>query len=118
MKRREFMTLLGGAAAWPLTARAQQAGKVARIGFLASGSVSSWTTRVEAFRSGLAELGYVEGKNIAIEFRYAETVDELRTLVAELVAVSVDVILASSSNQVEPARQVTQKIPIRVRHPC
>jgi hypothetical protein len=64
MNRREFTTLLGGAAAaWPAVARAQQPAKIARIGFLGATFASSWTSRMEAFRSGLRELGYVEGKN-------------------------------------------------------
>jgi putative ABC transport system substrate-binding protein len=113
MNRREFITLLGGAAAaWPLNAQAQHVGKVARIGFLALGPISGWAARVEAFRAGLRELDYVEGTNIVIEFRYTETVDELPKLAAELVAMNVDVILASSSILVEPARQATQTIPI------
>jgi len=61
MRRREFIRLLGGAAAWPLAALAQQLAKVARIGFLALGNASAWTERVEALRSGLRDLGYVEG---------------------------------------------------------
>ena len=70
MKRRDFITLLGGAAVgWPLAARAQQAAKVARIGFLGSTFASNWASRVEAFRLGLRGLGYVEGENIAIEDR-------------------------------------------------
>ena len=69
LKRRSFITLLGGVAAWPLAVRAQQVAKVARIGFLALGNASAWTERVEALRSGLRDLGYVEGNNILIEFR-------------------------------------------------
>jgi putative ABC transport system substrate-binding protein len=113
MQRREFIKLISGAvAAWPLNAQAQQGAKVARIGFLGLTPVSGWASRVEAFRAGLRELGYVEGTNIAIEFRWAETVDELPRLAAELVGMNVDVIFASSSIFVEPARRVTQTIPI------
>ena len=73
MKRREFVTLLAGASvAWPLAARAQQSAKAARIGFLRFGPASAYAGRVEALRAGLRELGYVEGKNIVIEFRWAE----------------------------------------------
>jgi len=78
MRRREFITLLGGAAAaWPLAARAQQRGKVARIGYLGLGPASAWSSRVEALRAGLRDLGWVEGKNIVIEFRWADGVQQL-----------------------------------------
>jgi putative ABC transport system substrate-binding protein len=113
VKRREFMTLLGGAAAaWPLGARAQQAAKVARIGFLGLGPASAWSSRLAAFRAGLRDLAWVEGKNIVIEFRWADSVDQLPALAAELVRMQVDVIFASSSTMVEPARQATKTIPI------
>ena len=73
MKRREFISLLGGAsAAWPLAVRAQQPAKVARIGFLNLAPASAWSRRVEALRAGLRDLGWVEGKNIVIEFRWAD----------------------------------------------
>jgi putative tryptophan/tyrosine transport system substrate-binding protein len=66
MKRREFITLIGGAAAWPLVADAQQPATVPRIGFLRFGSASAHAGRVEALRAGLRQIGYVEGKNIVI----------------------------------------------------
>jgi ABC-type uncharacterized transport system substrate-binding protein len=113
IRRRKFLAMLSGAvAAWPLAARAQQAGKVYRIGYLGSGLPAFWATRVEALRTGLRGLGYVEGKNIVIEFRWAERVDRLPDLVAELVRMNVDVIFAPSSTEVEPARQATKTIPI------
>jgi ABC-type uncharacterized transport system substrate-binding protein len=113
MRRRDFITLVGGAAvAWPLAAHAQQAAKVARIGYLRHGTAAANAERVEALRAGLRQLDYVEGKNLAIEFRWAESVDQLPQLAAELVHMNVDVIFAPSSTEVEPARQATRTIPI------
>jgi putative ABC transport system substrate-binding protein len=113
VKRREFITLLGSAVAvWPLAARAQQPADIPRIGFLRLGLPAPNAKRIEALRAGLRQLGYVEGKTIAIEFRWAETVDELPALAAELVRMNVDIILAPSSSEVEPARQATRTIPI------
>jgi ABC-type uncharacterized transport system substrate-binding protein len=112
MTRREFITLLGGAVAWPLPLCAQQAAKVPRIGSLRHGPAAANAERVEAMRAGLRQLGYVEGKNIVIEFRWAETVDQLPELATELVRMNVDVIFAASSTEVEPVRQATRTIPI------
>jgi putative tryptophan/tyrosine transport system substrate-binding protein len=113
MTRREFITLLGGAAAaWPLAARGQQPAKVVRIGWLDLGPASARASRVEALRAGLRDLGWVEGKNIVIEFRWADGVQQLPELAAELVRIKVDVIFAPSSTMVEPARQATKTIPI------
>ena len=112
MKRREFITLIGSAAAWPLVARAQQAAKVPRIGYLALGPASARIGWVQGLRSGLRDLGYVEGRNIVIEFCWADGVGQLPQLAAELVHMEVDVIFASSSTFVEAARQATKTIPI------
>jgi putative ABC transport system substrate-binding protein len=112
MRRREFVILLGGAVAWPLPLRAQQSAKVPRIGFLRFGPASANAGRVEALRAGLRQLGYVEGNNIVIDFRWAETVDQLPELAAELVRMNVDVIFAMGSTEVEPTRQATKTIPI------
>jgi putative ABC transport system substrate-binding protein len=110
MRRRQFITLVGGAAAaWPLTTRAQLRAKVARIGFL---GLAPEFSGVEALRVGLRDLGYIEGSNMIIEWRWADKVDQLPTLAAELVAQHVDVIVAPSSTFVEAARQATNTIPI------
>jgi hypothetical protein len=109
--RRELLAALGGAATWPLAARAQ-ATKVARIGYLHLAPASARSSQVEALRAGLRNLGYVEGKSIVIEFRWAESVEQLRDLAAELVRMNVDIIVAASSTMVEPARQATRTIPI------
>jgi putative tryptophan/tyrosine transport system substrate-binding protein len=111
MRRREFVALVGGALALPLAARAQQPAMPV-IGFLRLTPASVDAGRVEALRTGLRDLGYVEGKNIAIEFRWAKTVDQLPELAAEVVRMNVDLIFAPSSTQVEAARQATKTIPI------
>src|SRR5262245_43722973 len=111
MKRRQFISLLGGAAAWPLAAGAQAA-RGGRAGELHLAPASGRSSQVEALRAGLRNLGYVEGKSIVIEFRWAESVEQLRDLAAELVRMNVDIIVAASSTMVEPARQATRTIPI------
>jgi len=96
-----------------LSAQAQQSKKIARIGFLSATSASSQSLRVEAFRQGLRELGYVEGKNIVIEWRFAEgKADRLRELVAELVRLKVDVIVTGGPPPTRAAKQATSTIPI------
>jgi ABC-type uncharacterized transport system substrate-binding protein len=113
MRRREFITMLGGSAvAWSLAARAQQSAKLWRIGYLGFGPASSWTSQVDALRSGLRDLGYIEGKNIVIEFRWAERADQTFDFATQLVRMNVDVIFAPASTQVEPARRATDIIPI------
>jgi putative ABC transport system substrate-binding protein len=113
MTRREFIRLIGGAAiAWPLATQAQQPEKIAKIGYLDLGPASARAARVEALRGGLRDLGYVEGKNITIEFRWAEKAEQLPELAADLVRSKVDVIFAPSSTMVEPARKATSTIPI------
>ena len=114
LRRREFITLLGGAAACPTTGWGQDAklSTVPRIGCLIFGSAAVSADRVEVLGATLRELGYVEGKNIVTETMWAETVDELPGLAAKLVRRNVNVIFAPSSTEVEPARQATHTIPI------
>src|SRR5262249_46175680 len=96
-----------------VSAQAQQIGKVHRIGFLVASSASFYSSRIEAFRKGLRELGYVEGKNIAIEYRFAEgKEDRLRELAAELVRLKVDVILATATPGVLAVKKASATIPI------
>ena len=112
MDRRAFLGVIaGGLLAAPLAAEAEQAGKTPLIGFLRSGSPPD--PFVEAFRQGLRELGYVEGQNIRIEYRWAEGRDErLPELVADLVRLRVDVIVASGQGPALIAKQATSSIPI------
>jgi putative ABC transport system substrate-binding protein len=94
-------------------AEAQQPGKVPRVGFLSGQSLSTISTRTETFRQGLRELGYVEGKNIVIEWRYAEgKLDRLPALAAGLVRLKVDVIVTSGLGSTRPANEATNTIPI------
>jgi putative ABC transport system substrate-binding protein len=115
VNRRKFITLLGGGgAAWPLAAHAQQqAGKVPRIGFLGVTSPSDRPPLLDAFRQGLRELGWVEGQNIVIDYRYAESrVDRLPDLAAELVRLKVDLIVSQGTQGVTAAKNATETIPI------
>jgi putative ABC transport system substrate-binding protein len=112
--RRAFITLLGGAAAsWPLAARAQQAGKTYTIGRLTAGSYASVSALVEVFEDALREMGWIEGKNIAFEYRSAEDrLERLPELAAELVRLNVDVIAAGGTLAPLAVKRVTSTIPI------
>jgi putative ABC transport system substrate-binding protein len=112
VRRREFIALLGGAAAWPLAARAQQSAKVPRIGIL-SPAASETAATLTAFREGIRNLGYVEGQTIALDFRLSKgMMDALPALAAELVRIPVNVIVTDSTSGTLDAFAATRTIPI------
>jgi putative ABC transport system substrate-binding protein len=114
MRRREFITLLGGmAAAWPLAARAQQATKLPIIGFLGQSTPLGEGERAVAFAQRLRELGWIEGRTVAIEYRWAEgQVERLAEIAAEFVRLKVDIIVTGGTPAVVAAKQATSVIPI------
>jgi putative ABC transport system substrate-binding protein len=116
MKRREFITLLGGAAAaWPLTAYAQQSDRIRRIGVLMSLAADDkeGQARLKAFVQGLQELGWTDGRNVRIDTRWsAGNADEIRKYAAELVALTPDVILAAGGSVVGTLLQATRTVPV------
>jgi ABC-type uncharacterized transport system substrate-binding protein len=114
IRRREFITLLGGAAAaWPLAAQAQQAGRTYRIGFLGGADPIGYAAQLEALRLGLQDHGYVIGRNVEIEYRWAEgSYERLPALASELVALNVDLIITQGTPAAVAAKQATTTIPI------
>jgi putative tryptophan/tyrosine transport system substrate-binding protein len=115
MQRREFITLLGGAAALPLAARAQQGDRMRRIGVLvpASSNDSESQTRLKALREGLEQFGWSDGRNIHLEYRWAEgNTDDIRRDAAELMALAPDVILTAGSAPVAALQKATRSVPI------
>jgi ABC-type uncharacterized transport system substrate-binding protein len=115
MRRREFLGVLGGAATWPLAARAQQGERVRRIGVLlpAAASEPEVQTRLIAFVQGLAQLGWIVGQNVRIDTRWATTsAGEIRRHAAELIALAPDVILAHGASTVGPLLQASRSVPI------
>jgi putative ABC transport system substrate-binding protein len=114
MKRRDFVALLGGAAvSWPLAARAQQASKLPTIGYFGSGTASSQRPWSDAFAQRLRELGWLEGRTVAIEYRWAEGRTERAVeIAAEFVRLKVDVIVTNATPNVVAAKQATSVIPI------
>jgi putative tryptophan/tyrosine transport system substrate-binding protein len=113
VKRRAFITLLGGAAAWPLAARAQQPAKLSTIGYLGGATPAAEGQRVASFVQPLHELGWNEGRNVKIEYRWAEGRSErLAEIAAEFVRLKVDIIVTYGTPAVVAARQATSVIPI------
>ena len=117
MRRRDFITILGGAAAaWPVAARAQQGERMRRIGALVAATTDDpeYETRMAAFRQGLALLGWTDGRNVRIDTRWATTeAEQVRKQALELVALAPDVILAASgTTTVAPLLQATRTVPI------
>jgi len=115
MRRRDFITLLGGAAAWPLAARAQQPAQLRRIGVLMPFAEDDpvGQARVAAFVQGLQQSGWTDGRNVRIDYRWsAGDADRIRKLAMELIALGPDVVMAFTSAGVAPLRQVTSTVPI------
>src|SRR5262249_58241948 len=116
IRRRKFLATLGGAAAaWPLAARAQQGERMRRIGVLmpSVADVPEFQARITAFLQGLAQLGWLDGRNVRIDTRWGVAdADRIRKYAAELVELAPDVILANSSAAVAPLLQATRTVPI------
>jgi putative tryptophan/tyrosine transport system substrate-binding protein len=113
MKRREFITLLGGAAAWPLSARAQQTGRLPTIGFLGAATAAVWAPLTAAFEKRLHELGWTTGRTVVIEYRWAEGRSiRFVEIATEFVRFNVDLIVTAGTEPVIAAKQVTSVVPI------
>src|SRR5215469_1095662 len=113
MKRRDFITLLGAAAAWPFAARAQQANRLHRLGVLIGNSRDETRSDVTEFTKSLQELGWIDGRNIQIDYRWAAAdVDRIRAYAKELVDLQPDLIVGQTTPVVEALQQETNAIPI------
>src|SRR5271169_2897110 len=118
MKRREFIAAIGGAAAWPSSARAQQT-KVWRIGMLDTASQDLNTANLAAFRQRLRELGYIEGQNLAIEYRTAGgQIDRLPELVSELLRFKVDALVLRGTQEAMAVKNATSTVPVVMSAVC
>ena len=111
MRRRRFLGIVGGAAAWPWVARAQMP-TTPLVGFLGLAPASGYAGRIEALRAGLREFGYVEGNNLAVEFRWAENPDQLQQFATDLVQRQAAVIVTSGNGAAVAAKSATSSIPI------
>src|SRR5262245_66404191 len=115
IRRREFVFTLGGAAAWPLAARAQQPAKVSRIGFVAGGgrAPSLESSLYAGFAQGMRDLGYIEGKHFIIDYRFADgQYERFRAIAAEFAHLKVDIILVGASFAVPSMREANPNTPI------
>ena len=113
MNRRETITLLGGAVAWPLAARAQRLPRLPTVGFLGGGTPDTASTSVTSFAQRLHELGWIEGRTVAIEYRWAEgRKDRMAEIAAEFVRIRTDVIVAEGTQAALAAKQSTTAVPI------
>ena len=114
MQRREFITFLGGiVGAWPLAAHAQQPAKIPRIGFLGNSTATMESNLIEPLRDGLRELGYEDGRNVIIEFRWADgKYDRFPALIAELLAAKVDVIITAGTPATLAIKKATSTVPL------
>src|SRR4051794_11363427 len=112
MRRRVFVCGLTSAAVAPCLALAQDRTKIARIGYLGLAPAAAFAPRVEALRAGLRDLGYVEGRNLSLEFRWAKSPQQMPELAAELVRAGVDVIFAPSSTETGAALETTKTVPV------
>jgi putative ABC transport system substrate-binding protein len=113
LKWRGFITLLGGAAVWPLAARAQQQRRIPRVGFLGNSTAALEENLVQPFRDGLRELGYLEGHNILIEYRWAEgNYEQFPYLIAELIALKVDLFVTAGTPAAVAVKKAATAIPL------
>ena len=113
MRRRDFIALLGGAAAWPVTARTQPRAKLPLIGFLSASTPALASDRTAAFRKRLRELGWTEGSSIAVEYRWAEgNLDRAREAIREFARAKVDAIVTHGTQNVAVAKDMAADIPV------